>query len=74
MTTNQTNIIPGCRVMSKEGFWNLIAEVNAACGQDQDTSLVAPDQISLLYVTGRQRSNGADSSNLYTLTNAEPGW
>ena len=22
--------------MSKEGFWNLIAEVNAACGQDQD--------------------------------------
>ncbi|WP_236757038.1 helix-turn-helix domain-containing protein [Acutalibacter muris] len=27
-----------------------------------------------LYVTGRQRPNGADSSNLYTLTNAEPGW
>lgn len=27
-----------------------------------------------LYVTGRQRPNGADSSNLYTLTNVEPGW
>ena len=27
-----------------------------------------------LYVTGRQRPNGADSSNLYPLTNAEPGW
>ena len=27
-----------------------------------------------LYVTGRQRPNGADSSNLYTLTDAEPGW
>lgn len=36
MTENQNNRIPGCRVMSKEGFWNLIAEVNAACGQDQD--------------------------------------
>ena len=74
MTENQNNRIPGCRAMSKDGFWSLIAEVKAACGQDQDTSLVAPDQISLLYVTGRQRSNGADSSNLYTLTNAEPGW
>lgn len=28
--------IPGCKVMSKDGFWNLIAEVRAACGQDQD--------------------------------------
>ncbi len=27
-----------------------------------------------LYVTERQRPNGATSSNLYTLTNAEPGW
>ncbi len=36
MTENQNNRIPGCRVMSKEGFWNLIAEVNAVCGQDQD--------------------------------------
>lgn len=36
MTENQNNRIPGCRVMSKEGFWNLIAEVNDACGQDQD--------------------------------------
>ena len=25
-------------------------------------------------VTERQRPNGATSSNLYTLTNAEPGW
>ena len=28
--------IPGCKVMSKDSFWNLIAEVKAACGQDQD--------------------------------------
>lgn len=28
--------IPGCKVMSKDGFWNLIAEVKAACGQDQE--------------------------------------
>ena len=27
-----------------------------------------------IYKTGRQRPNGADSSNLYTPTNAEPGW
>ena len=27
-----------------------------------------------IYVTERQRPNGATSSNLYTLTNAEPGW
>jgi len=27
-----------------------------------------------VYRTGRQRPNGADSSNLYTLTDAEPGW
>lgn len=27
-----------------------------------------------LLVTNRQRPNGADSSHLYTLTNAEPGW
>lgn len=36
MTENQNNRLPGCRVMSKEEVWNLIAEVNAACGQDQD--------------------------------------
>lgn len=36
MATNQSNIIPGCKAMSKDGFWNLIAEVKAACGQDQD--------------------------------------
>lgn len=36
MATKQSNIIPGCRVMSKDSFWNLIAEVKAACGQDQD--------------------------------------
>lgn len=28
--------IPGCRAMSKDSFWNLISEVKAACGQDQD--------------------------------------
>ena len=27
-----------------------------------------------LRVRGRQRRNGADSSNLYTLTNVETGW
>ena len=27
-----------------------------------------------LLVIDRQRPNGADSSHLYTLTNAEPGW
>lgn len=27
-----------------------------------------------LNVTERQRPNGATSSNLYTLTNTEPGW
>lgn len=28
--------MPGCKVMSKDGFWNLIAEIKKACGQDQD--------------------------------------
>ncbi|WP_217957951.1 DUF4240 domain-containing protein [Acutalibacter muris] len=28
--------IPGCKVMSKDGFWNLIAEVRVACGQDEE--------------------------------------
>ena len=36
MATNQSNIIPGCKAMSKDGFWDLISEVKAACGQDQE--------------------------------------
>ncbi len=36
METNQSNIIPGCKAMSKDGFWDLISEVKAACGQDQE--------------------------------------
>ena len=36
MTTNQGNIIPGCKAMSRDSFWGLIAEVKPACGQDQD--------------------------------------
>ena len=31
--------IPGCRAMSKDSFWNLIAEVKAACDQDQNKYL-----------------------------------
>lgn len=36
MANINEQIIPGCRAMSKDGFWNLVAEVKAACGQDQD--------------------------------------
>ncbi len=39
MTTNQGNIIPGCKAMSRDSFWGLIAEVKTACGQDQDKYL-----------------------------------
>ena len=35
MANPNEQIIPGCKAMSKDGFWNLIAEVKAACGQDQ---------------------------------------
>lgn len=28
--------IPGCKVMSKDDFWNLITEAKSACGQDQE--------------------------------------
>lgn len=34
--TSQDRPIPGCKAMSKDGFWNLIAEVKAVCGPDQD--------------------------------------
>jgi hypothetical protein len=36
MTNQNKRAIPGCKAMSKHGFWNLIAEVKAACGQEQD--------------------------------------
>lgn len=39
MTNQNEQPIPGCKAMSKDGFWNLIAEVKAACGQDQDKYL-----------------------------------
>ncbi len=36
MTNQNEQPIPGCKAMSRDGFWNLISEVKAACGQDQD--------------------------------------
>lgn len=31
--------LPGCKVMSKDDFWNLVDEVKNACGQNQDKYL-----------------------------------
>ncbi len=36
MSNQNEQPMPGCKVMSKDGFWNLIAEIKKACGQDQD--------------------------------------
>ncbi len=34
MTNQNEQPIPGCKAMSKDGFWNLISEVKAAQGQE----------------------------------------
>ncbi len=39
MTNQNEQPIPGCKAMSKDGFWNLISEAKAACGQNQDKYL-----------------------------------
>lgn len=39
MANPNEQIVPGCKVMSKDGFWNLIAEVKAASGQNQEKNM-----------------------------------
>ena len=36
MANQNEKRIPGCKAMSKDSFWDLISEVKAACGHDQD--------------------------------------